>query len=115
MASSQPPSDPLLGTVRVVDTRVPNARRCITVESVDFNDAQTIGDHLRGRNPIVVNLRATPPDLSQRLIDFCSGVAYGIDATLRRVARQVLLLTPRDVVVPEDERKRLAAAGLYDL
>ena len=115
-ASPPQPADPYAPTtVRVIEARQPDARRCITMEPVDFNDAQTIGDHIKQQTPVIVNLRSTLPDLSQRLIDFCSGVAYGIEATIRRVARQVLLLTPKDVVVSEDERKRLAREGLYDL
>src|SRR5262249_41333045 len=51
-----------------------------------FNDAQVIADHIKAGLPVIVNLQQTDPDLAKRLIDFASGLTYGIDGDITRIA-----------------------------
>jgi cell division inhibitor SepF len=50
-------------------------------------------------------------DLSRRIIDFASGLCYGLGGQMERVANQVYLLTPNDVEVSLEERRRLRERG----
>jgi cell division inhibitor SepF len=52
-------------------------------------------------------------DLSRRLIDFCSGATYVLDAKMKPVAKRVFLLTPSNVEVSDEEKRRLQERGLY--
>ena len=61
--------------------------------------------------PVIVNLEAADRDLSRRLIDFASGVCYGLGGTMERVGGQVYLLTPTDVEVSDDDKRRLTQRG----
>jgi cell division inhibitor SepF len=78
-----------------------------------FNDAQEIGDKLKQTQPVIVNLQGADRELSRRLIDFASGLTYGLGGQMERVADQVFLLTPTNVEVSPEEKRRLQERGLY--
>ena len=78
-----------------------------------FNDAQEIGDKLKSSQPVIVNLQGSDRELSRRLIDFASGLTYGLGGQMERVADQVFLLTPTNVEVSPEEKRRLQERGLY--
>lgn len=83
------------------------------VEPTGFNDAQEVGERLKGNQPVILNLQGLPRDLRRRLIDFSSGLAFALGGSMARVADQVFLLTPTDVEVSAEEKERLQARGLY--
>ena len=58
-----------------------------------------------------MNLQGADRDLSRRLIDFASGLCYGLGGQMERVGNQVYLLTPANVEVSADERRRLQERG----
>ena len=78
-----------------------------------FNDAQEIGDKLKSSQPVILNLQGSDRELSRRLIDFASGLTYGLGGQMERVADQVFLLTPTNVEVSPEEKRRLQERGLY--
>lgn len=81
---------------------------------VSFDDAKDVADRFKGKQPVIVNLQNVERDLSRRLIDFASGLCYGLGGRMEKVADQVYLLTPTDVHVSPEERRRLQEAGLVD-
>ncbi|HET7489105.1 MAG TPA: cell division protein SepF [Acidimicrobiales bacterium] len=78
-----------------------------------FPDAKEIGDRLRGSQPVIVNLQAADRELERRMIDFCSGAAYALGGSMDKVADHVFLLTPNNVEVSAEEKRRLQERGLY--
>ncbi|MGN6694060.1 MAG: cell division protein SepF, partial [Aquihabitans sp.] len=78
-----------------------------------FNQAQDVADKYKGSQPVIMNLQGADRDLSRRLIDFASGLCYGLGGQMERVANQVYLLTPTNVEVSPEERRRLHERG-YD-
>lgn len=83
------------------------------VEPADFRDAPEIADRLKANQPVIVTLLAVNADLSRRLIDFCSGATYALGGSMERVAKNVFLLTPSNVEVSAEEKRRLQERGLY--
>jgi cell division inhibitor SepF len=77
------------------------------VQPTSFPDAQEIGDRLKASQPVIVNLQAADRDLARRMIDFCSGATYVLGGAMDKVADQVFLLTPSNVEVSDEERRRL--------
>jgi len=93
---------------------VPTATaRVHVMEPHGFNDAQELGDRLRNGQPVILNLQGADRDLQRRLIDFSSGLAYGLGGTMSKAAEQVFLITPSNVEVSDEEKERLQARGLY--
>jgi cell division inhibitor SepF len=79
-----------------------------------FNEAQEIADRYKSSVPVIINMQAIDRDLARRLIDFASGLCYGLGGAMEKVANQVYLLTPANVEVSPEERRRLQDRGLYD-
>jgi len=85
------------------------------VEPKTYGEAQSIADRFKQGTPVVVNMTYTKPDLAKRLIDFASGLTYGLDGGLQKVSEKVFLLTPENVDVSAEDRRRLKDTGLFTL
>jgi cell division inhibitor SepF len=79
-----------------------------------FNDAQTIADQFKRGVPVIVNLQQTDSDLAKRLIDFASGLTYGLDGGMQRIADKVFLLTPENMDVSEEDRAAMVESGFFN-
>lgn len=90
--------------VRAMPT-TPSARFHV-VQPTAFNDAQEIGDKFRENYSIVMNLQSAQPELARRLVDFSSGLAYGLGGSMQPVADRVFLICPAGVHVSAEERRR---------
>jgi cell division inhibitor SepF len=93
-------------------TVTPNAKPSVVVPT-SFDQAQEVADTFKRSQPVIVNLQAADRDLARRLIDFASGLCYGLAGQMEKVANQVYLLTPSNVEVSAEERRRLHERG-YD-
>jgi len=99
----------------VVRTIAPSASaKPHVVTPRSFNQAQEIADRFRDGQPVIMNLQQLERDLSRRLIDFASGLCYGLAGKMEKVANQVYLLTPANVEVSPEDRRRINERGLHD-
>ena len=85
------------------------------VTPVSFNDAQEIGEKYRTNQPVIMNIQDLDRDLSRRLIDFASGLCFGLGGKMEKIADHIYMLTPTDVEVSAEERKRLRDQGFSDI
>lgn len=81
---------------------------------VSFEDAQELADKFKGNQPVIMNLQNADRDLARRLIDFASGLCYGVGGQMEKVANSVYLLTPSNVEVSAEERRRMQEHGFTD-
>ena len=85
------------------------------VQPTAFNEAQEIGDKFRDGFSVIMNLQATEADLARRLVDFASGLAYGLAGSMQPVAEKVFLITPAGTQVSAEERRRfLEERGFFN-
>jgi cell division inhibitor SepF len=77
------------------------------VHPASFNDAQEVGDKFREGFSVIMNLQSADRELGRRLVDFASGLAYGLGGAMQPVAENVFLVTPAGVQVSAEERRRL--------
>lgn len=87
---------------KVVNIHATTQLQVVLVKPERFADAPSIGDHLNSKRTVVLNLESTPKDVSRRLIDFLSGVAYANNGTLKRVANSTFIITPYNVDIMGD-------------
>jgi cell division inhibitor SepF len=85
------------------------------VEPRSFTEAQSIADKFKLGVPVIMNLSNSDAELAKRLIDFTSGLTYGVDGGLQKVADRVFMLTPANVAVSAEDRRRLRDKGLFSL
>jgi cell division inhibitor SepF len=104
------PGRPMRGAV-VRPLPIPVTAKPHVVIPRSFNEAQEVADTFKSSAPVIMNLQEADRDLSRRLIDFASGLCYGVGGTMERVATQVYLLTPADVEVSAEDKRRLEERG----
>jgi cell division inhibitor SepF len=89
-------------------------RQVHLIEPSGFNDAEEIAEKFKADIPVIVNLQAMESEVAKRLIDFAAGLTFGLDGRIQRVAEKVFLLTPRNVEVSAEERRRLQERGFFN-
>jgi cell division inhibitor SepF len=104
--------EPVEAVVRPIPSAVPG--KVHLVEPAGFNDAEEIGEKFKADIPVIVTLQGMDNDVSKRLIDFAAGLTFGLDGRIQRVADKVFLLTPRNVEVSAEERRRLQERGFFN-
>jgi cell division inhibitor SepF len=83
-----------------------------TVRPRRFDQAQEVADKFKEGQPVIVNLQDVERDLSRRLIDFASGLCYGLDGTMEKVGHGMYLLTPASVSA--EDRRLLTERDAHD-
>jgi cell division inhibitor SepF len=111
-AASEPVAAKPRGVVRPVPAAA--SAKPHVVSPTSFNHAQDVADKFKATQPVILNLQGVDRDLARRLIDFSSGLCYGLGGHMEKVAHQVYLLTPSNVEVSPEERRRLHERGLHD-
>jgi cell division inhibitor SepF len=79
-----------------------------------FNEAREIGERFRQGVPVIMNLQSTEDGTARRLVDFASGLVFGLDGKIETVASRVYLLTPANLEVSAEERERLVEGGFFN-
>ena len=71
----------------------------VLVKPEKFDDASGIADNLNAKKTVVLNLEATSKEVSRRLVDFLSGVAYANNGQIKKIANSTFIITPYNVDV----------------
>jgi len=77
-----------------------------------FAEAPSIADSFRDGLPVILNLTVTEESQAQKLIDFCSGMAFVTGGSLERITSRVFLLKPAGVILTEADRSQLSSETL---
>ena len=85
----------------------------VLVKPERFEDAGAIADHLNNKRTVVLNLESTNKEVSRRLVDFLSGVAYANNGQMKRVANSTFIITPLNVDIMGDLLDELETNGVF--
>ncbi len=102
------------GAARTTGRPVSSDTESVIIEARTLSDAQTLADYIREDRSVVLDLRDTETAMVRRLVDFSSGLTYALDGRMVKIATGVILVAPTGISVSVEERRRLAALGLYD-
>lgn len=73
-----------------------------------------IADELIKMHTVVLNLENTNKDISRRIVDFLSGVAYANGGKIKKVATSTFIITPYNVdLTGDDVLDELENNGVY--
>lgn len=86
-----------------VNIQVTAQLQVILVKPEKFSDTKEIANHLNNKKTVVLNLEATTPDVTRRIIDFLGGVAYANGGSIKPVANNTFIITPYNVGFQGDE------------
>ena len=98
---------------RVVNINATTQLKVVLVKPERFEDASTIADHLNNKRTVVLNLESTNKEVSRRLVDFLSGVAYANNGQIKRVANSTFIITPYNVDIMGDLLDELENNGVF--
>jgi cell division inhibitor SepF len=79
-----------------------------------FDDVRDIGERFKQGIPVIMSLQRAEDAVARRLVDFASGLVFGLDGSIEIVASRVYLLTPANMEVSAEERERLVEGGFFN-
>ena len=98
---------------KVVNINATTQLKVVLVKPERFEDASTVADHLNSKHTVVLNLESTNKEVSRRLVDFLSGVAYANNGQIKRVANSTFIITPYNVDIMGDLLDELESNGAF--
>ena len=98
---------------KVVNIHATTQLKVVLVKPERFENASEIADHLKDKRTVVLNLESTNKDVARRLIDFLSGVTYGVEGKIKKVSANTYIITPYHVDFEGDLIDELENNGLY--
>ena len=101
------------GGNKVVNIHTTTQLQVVLVKPERFEDASAIADHLNAKRTVVLNLESTNKEVSRRLLDFLSGVAYANNGQIKRVANSTYIITPYNVDIMGDLLDELESNGVF--
>ncbi len=109
--------------VQAVETRRPGNKvvnihataqlQVVLVKPERYDDSSAIADHLNAKRTVVLNLESASKDVSRRILDFLSGVAYANEGQIKKVANCTFIIIPYNVGIMGDLIDELENNGLY--
>ncbi len=98
---------------KVVNINATTQLKVVLVKPERFEDASAVADHLNSKRTVVLNLESTNKEVSRRLVDFLSGVAYANNGQIKRVANSTFIITPYNVDIMGDLLDELESNGAF--
>jgi len=93
---------------------LPVLDRIVTLHPRFYNEARTIGEHFRQGNPVIINLSEMDESELKRIVDFASGLAFGLHGTIERITKKVFLISPANVNVSSEDKSAAAHASVFN-
>ena len=98
---------------KVVNIHATTQLKVVLVKPERFENASEIADQLKDKRTVVLNLESASKEVSRRLIDFLSGVAYANNGQIKRVATSTFIITPYNVDIMGDLLDGLENNGVF--
>ena len=98
---------------KVVNINATTQLQVVLVKPERFEDASAIADQLNAKRTVVLNLESTNKQVSRRVIDFLSDVAYANNAQIKGVATTTFIITPYNVDIMGDLIDELENNGVF--
>ncbi|MEU7657372.1 cell division protein SepF [Streptomyces lincolnensis] len=76
------------------EARTEARRRFVVLRISVFADARDVAETLMAGIPVLLDLTGAESEVAKRVLDFSTGVVFGLASGMHRVDRNVFLLTP---------------------
>jgi cell division inhibitor SepF len=88
--------------------------RITTLHPQTYNEARTVGENFRDGTPVIMNLSEMDDADAKRLVDFAAGLVFATRGTIERVTNKVFLLSPPNVTVAAEDKRRIVEGGFFN-
>ena len=89
---------------QVYEMDVPEAgdiSRIVTIHPTSYSDARKVGEAFRENVPVIMNLSNMNDVEAKRMVDFSSGLIFGLRGSIERITNRVFLLSPAYIEVSQ--------------
>lgn len=86
----------------------------VTLHPSTYNEARTVGEHFRDGTPVIMNLTEMDDSDAKRLVDFAAGLVFATRGTIERVTNKVFLLSPPNVSVTAEDKRRIVEGDFFN-
>jgi cell division inhibitor SepF len=109
------PREPVSRLRAVTDTGTQfNLSKITTLHPRSYSEARTIGEQYRDGTPVIMNLTEMEEADAKRLVDFAAGLAFALRGSIEKVTNRVFLLSPPNVDVAAEDKRRLAEGAFFN-
>jgi cell division inhibitor SepF len=95
--------------VVVPKIKTPERVRPVVVTGQRYDDVIQVAHRYRAKTPVAMALSGVPRPEAKRMIDFASGLVFGTDGHISKIAPMTFLLVPKDVRVSAEDQAKLIA------
>jgi cell division inhibitor SepF len=83
---------------------LPSSRpvKMMVVKPRDFDQVQSMVNHLKNMRPLIINLEGADSEVSRRIVDFVGGATFALNGTVKKVAQGIFLFAPKNVDIEGD-------------
>ncbi len=85
---------PMTGTV--------STSKVVITQPQAYEDVEEIGEYLKQRKSVIVNLESINKDDGKRILDFLSGASFALEGSIQKVSNLIYLMTPKTVEIQND-------------
>ena len=76
--------------------------RMVITQPTCYDDVQEVGEYLKAKKSVIINLENVGKDDARRILDFLSGATFMIEGTIQKVSNLIYLMAPRTVEIQND-------------
>ena len=85
---------PMTGTVAT--------SKVVITQPEAYEDVEEIGEYLKQRRSVIVNLESINKEDGKRILDFLSGASFALEGNIQKVSNLIYLITPVSVEIQND-------------
>ena len=85
---------PMTGTVAT--------SKVVITQPEAYEDVEEIGEYLKQRRSVIVNLESINKEDGKRILDFLSGASFALEGNIQKVSNLIYLVTPTSVEIQND-------------
>ena len=88
-----------------MSSAISSAKMVIT-QPTCYKEVEELGDYLRNKKAVIINLENVTKEEGQRILDFMGGAVFMVEGTIQKVSNLIYLATPRCVEIQNEIEKK---------
>lgn len=76
--------------------------KMVITQPTCFDEVKEIGEHLKCKKSVIVNLETVNKDDHRRIVDFISGATFVLDGSVQKISSLIYLITPKTIEIQND-------------
>lgn len=79
--------------------------RMVITQPLCYDDVEEVGEYLKQKKSVIINLEAVSKEDHRRIVDFISGATFVTEGSIQKISSLIYLVTPKTVEIQNDIEK----------